>query len=100
MEGATREEAIKAFPALEAALSGNVPIEEYKKSDTIVVGDPEAVFNKMKKYADIGVDQLLCYMQFGNMPSEKIKRSMELIANEVMPELKRYQAKRLEGLNA
>jgi alkanesulfonate monooxygenase SsuD/methylene tetrahydromethanopterin reductase-like flavin-dependent oxidoreductase (luciferase family) len=100
MEGATKEEAIKAFPTLKAALSGNVPIDEYKKSDTIIVGDPEAVFNKMKKYADIGVDQLLCYMQFGNMPSEKIKRSMDLIAHEVMPELKKYKVKRQEAMNA
>jgi hypothetical protein len=35
----------------------------------------------------VGVDQLLCYVQFGDLPHDKVMRNLELLANEVMPAL-------------
>jgi alkanesulfonate monooxygenase SsuD/methylene tetrahydromethanopterin reductase-like flavin-dependent oxidoreductase (luciferase family) len=86
------EERERIFPFLDSVRQGKTPIDQYKAADTLIIGDPQACFDKMKKYVELGVDQLLCYMQFGNMPHEKVKRSLELIAKEVMPELERYQA--------
>lgn len=86
------EEKAVVFPFLDSVKSGSTPIEQYMASDTLIIGNPEQCFEKMKKYADCGVDQLLCYMQFGNLPHESVKRSLELIAREVMPEIARYKA--------
>ncbi len=79
------------FPFLDSVKAGKSPIEQYRASDTLIIGDPALCYEKMKKYADRGVDNLLCYMQFGNMPHDKIMRSLHLIATEVMPEIERYK---------
>jgi len=34
---------------------------------------------------EIGVGQLMCWMNFGGLPEDKVRRSMELFAREVMP---------------
>ena len=54
-----------AFPLLKPLMEGNIPIEHFDEADMIVVGDPERCFEKMKHYADLGVDELICYVQFG-----------------------------------
>jgi len=33
----------------------------------------------------LGIGQILCWMNFGGLPQDKIRRSMELFAREVMP---------------
>jgi hypothetical protein len=44
---------------------------------------------KMIRYEEAGVDQLLCYLQFGMLPHEKVMRSIELLGTKVLPELER-----------
>ena len=44
-------------------------------------------FEKMAKFADIGVQRLLCFQQFGMIEQPAVLASMELLANEVMPKL-------------
>jgi hypothetical protein len=34
---------------------------------------------------DLGVGHVLCWMNFGGLPQDRIRRSMELFAREVMP---------------
>ena len=34
---------------------------------------------------DLGVGHILCWMNFGGLPQDKIRKSMELFASEVMP---------------
>ena len=41
-------------------------------------------------YADLGVDELICYVQFGYHSHESVMRTIELIGKEVLPELERY----------
>jgi len=47
----------------------------------------------MVKYVDLGVDDLLCYMQVGNPAHERIQKSLKPIATEVMPEIEKYKVK-------
>ena len=68
-------------------LEGNIPIEHFHDADMIVVGDPERCFEKMKHYADLGVDQLICYVQFGYHSDESVMKTIELLGKEVLPEL-------------
>jgi alkanesulfonate monooxygenase SsuD/methylene tetrahydromethanopterin reductase-like flavin-dependent oxidoreductase (luciferase family) len=53
----------------------------------IVVGDPEQCYTKMLKYAELGVDQLICYVQFGYLEHESIMKTIELLGKEVLPAL-------------
>jgi len=89
------QEQEKIFPFLQSVKAGDTPIAQYKASDTLIIGNPEDCYNKkMIKYVDLGVDDLLCYMQFGNLTNESVKRSLELIAREVMPEVEKYKAQK------
>ena len=80
------------FPGLRPLIDGQVPVQQFHDADMIVVGDPDRVFEKMKHYADLGVDELICYMQFGYLSNESILKSIELLGNEIIPELRKYVA--------
>jgi alkanesulfonate monooxygenase SsuD/methylene tetrahydromethanopterin reductase-like flavin-dependent oxidoreductase (luciferase family) len=94
MPNLTKEEQDKIFPFLKSVKEGSTPIEQYKASDTLIIGSPEDCYNKMVKYVDLGVDNLLCYMQFGNLTNASIQKSLQLIAREVMPEIEKYKARK------
>jgi hypothetical protein len=51
----------------------------------------------MRRYADLGVDELLCYVQFGYLSGESIAKSIELLGTEVLPELQKYVSSRSLG---
>ena len=81
------EDIAAAFPMLSR------PVEEYDNEDMIIVGDVDKCIRKMQTYADLGVDQLLCYVQFGKLPHESVMRSIELLGKEVIPAMEKYQPK-------
>jgi alkanesulfonate monooxygenase SsuD/methylene tetrahydromethanopterin reductase-like flavin-dependent oxidoreductase (luciferase family) len=79
-----------SFPLLKPLMEGNIPIDSFDEGDMIVVGDPERCFEKMKHYADLGVDDLICYVQFGYHSGESTLKTIELLGKEVLPELEKY----------
>ena len=87
----SKEEQEAAFPLLKPLMDGDVPIETFHAADMLVVGDVERCIQKMKHYADLGVDQLICYVQFGYHSHESVMRTIELLGKEVLPELEGYQ---------
>jgi alkanesulfonate monooxygenase SsuD/methylene tetrahydromethanopterin reductase-like flavin-dependent oxidoreductase (luciferase family) len=90
----SKAEVDQIFPLLKPQMEGKIPIEHFDAADMIVVGDPDRVLEKMKHYADIGVDQLICYVQFGYLPHEAVLRSIELLGTNVLPRLEAYVAGR------
>ena len=42
---------------------------------------------KIIRYDEPGVDQLLCYVQFGDLPHETVMQSLELLGTKIIPEL-------------
>ena len=58
-------------------------------ADMIVVGEPDKCIEKMRRYADLGVDRLLCYVQFGYLPHESVVHTIELLGKHVIPELEK-----------
>ena len=52
--------------------------------DNLMFGTPDAVIEKLKSYADLGVDEFIYYASLGLGHKEQ-KRSLELFINEVMP---------------
>jgi hypothetical protein len=55
----------------------------------VIVGTPEECLKKLLRYEAAGVDQLLCYLNFGYLPHEAIMRSIELLGTYVIPALQK-----------
>ena len=53
--------------------------------ETLAFGSPDTVARHIEHMRRLGVGQTLCWMNFGGLPQDKIRRSMELFATEVMP---------------
>ncbi|MFN8026582.1 MAG: LLM class flavin-dependent oxidoreductase [Acidimicrobiia bacterium] len=85
----TKEEQDAVFPLLADQLAGNINIEKYTSEDMIIIGTPEVCLEKILRYEEAGVDQLLCYVQFGMLPHEKVMRNLELLGTQVIPELEK-----------
>ena len=66
-----------------------VPMSEIVKAGGACIGSPETCYNVLQYLSDAGVDEALLFMQMYTTPHEKIMRSIELIAKEVMPRLKK-----------
>ncbi|MFT3851344.1 MAG: LLM class flavin-dependent oxidoreductase [Ilumatobacteraceae bacterium] len=60
-------------------------VDEFISEGTLCIGSPETVINNIKRYEAIGLDQVLCLMQFGRLEHEKTMKSMRLVAEKVMP---------------
>lgn len=58
--------------------------------DNCLIGSPETVRKKVQKYYDLGVDHLIAYVHMGQ-PHDRVMRSMELFATQVMPEFHHRQ---------
>ena len=83
----SQRERDKVFPYLMQQADGNFDPKSFNDHDMIVVGDPEQCYRKMLKYAELGVDQLICYVQFGYLPHESVMKTIELLGKEVLPAL-------------
>jgi len=75
------------FPLLEKVIEGQVPVQHYQDEDMIIIGTPEMCLEKILRYEEAGVDHLLCYVQFGMLPHEKVMRNIELLGTKVIPAL-------------
>lgn len=79
----------RMFPLLNLKAANPEDVRKYQEQDMIILGTPEMCLEKIIRYEEAGVDQLLCYMQFGMLPHEKVMRSLELLGTKVIPELER-----------
>jgi len=83
----SKEQHDQIFPLLKMQAEGGVKPQVFNDADMIVVGDPERCLEKMIKYQDLGVDQLICYVQFGYLSHESVMKTIELLGKELIPEL-------------
>jgi alkanesulfonate monooxygenase SsuD/methylene tetrahydromethanopterin reductase-like flavin-dependent oxidoreductase (luciferase family) len=51
----------------------------------LIVGDPSSARESVQRFVDIGVDELLLFMQSGGVPHELVMESIRTFAEEVMP---------------
>lgn len=84
----------KAFPLLKKQADGDFDITRFDKEDMVIVGTPEECLEKFLKYEEAGVDQVLCYLNFGYLPHEAVLESINLLGDFVIPELKKAGASR------
>jgi alkanesulfonate monooxygenase SsuD/methylene tetrahydromethanopterin reductase-like flavin-dependent oxidoreductase (luciferase family) len=60
--------------------------------DALIIGSPETVAAKITELERAGVGEVVCWMNFGGLAPEKVRRSMRLFAQEVMPSFRAASA--------
>ncbi|HEX4378263.1 MAG TPA: LLM class flavin-dependent oxidoreductase [Steroidobacteraceae bacterium] len=85
----------KVFPLMKKQAEGQFDITRFDEEDMIIVGTPEQCLEKFLKYEEAGVDQVLCYVNFGHLTHKAVLESITLLGDYVIPELKRAGAARL-----
>jgi alkanesulfonate monooxygenase SsuD/methylene tetrahydromethanopterin reductase-like flavin-dependent oxidoreductase (luciferase family) len=58
----------------------------------LLIGSPDTVAAKVAALAEVGVGEVACWMNFGGLPIDKVRRSMRLFADEVMPRFRSQPA--------
>ena len=58
---------------------------DYLHDNRAFVGDPEYCISRIQELRDQGIEYFGCNFAFGGIEHEKVMRSMELFAREVMP---------------
>ncbi|MGH8921554.1 MAG: LLM class flavin-dependent oxidoreductase, partial [Acidimicrobiales bacterium] len=56
--------------------------------DSLIVGSPETCLEKLRAYAALGIDRMMCLQQIGGIAHQKVTRSIQLIG-ELIPDLDR-----------
>jgi alkanesulfonate monooxygenase SsuD/methylene tetrahydromethanopterin reductase-like flavin-dependent oxidoreductase (luciferase family) len=59
--------------------------EDHMQSGAFAMGDPDSIIKVMQKYEEAGVDQVLCFMQMGNLPHAKVMDSIKSFGRHVIP---------------
>ena len=62
--------------------------QDHLDSGAFAMGDPDTCIKIMKGYQDAGVDQVLCFVQPGNLEHTRVMESIRLFANHVIPYFK------------
>jgi alkanesulfonate monooxygenase SsuD/methylene tetrahydromethanopterin reductase-like flavin-dependent oxidoreductase (luciferase family) len=64
------------------------PVGAHERSE-MIFGGPNTCIEKLKQLQrESGVNNLICWMNFGGLPQPMVEASMQRFANEVMPELR------------
>ncbi|MBV9580323.1 MAG: hypothetical protein JO057_17185 [Chloroflexi bacterium] len=58
----------------------------------LLIGSPETVAGKVTDLERIGAGEVVCWMNFGGLAPDKVRRSMRLFAEEVMPRFRGARA--------
>ena len=61
--------------------------EVVNELDAVIIGDPDTCLRKMRRYAGIGVDRLMCFQQFGSVANDDVLNSIRLVGKELLPKL-------------
>ncbi len=87
----------QAFPLLRKQADGDFDIHTFDEQDMVIIGTPEECLRKFLKYEDAGVDQVLCYVNWGYLPQQAMLECITLLGDYVIPELKAMGARRIAG---
>lgn len=67
--------------------AGGVSVPALEEAGIIVLDDPSGVADKLREVRDdIGQQEVFTWMRIGGLSDEKVRASMKLFAEEVMPE--------------
>ncbi len=75
----------KEYPIIVKMQKGECTFEDLDQEDMVIVGDVDHCIRKVERYRDAGLDHFIALMQADRIPHEKVMRSIELFAREIMP---------------
>ncbi|MFJ7305193.1 LLM class flavin-dependent oxidoreductase [Streptomyces sp. NPDC099088] len=83
---------------------GPLDLEQLDAEDIVIIGDPQRVKAKLERLRDeAGMDHFVGIFAFGNLSHERVNRSLELFAKEVMRPLAAEESRprelRPDGVN-
>lgn len=55
-----------------------------QQEGAFAMGTPETIIQVLKKYQEAGVNQVLCFMQMGNLATRRIMDSIDLFGRHVI----------------
>jgi alkanesulfonate monooxygenase SsuD/methylene tetrahydromethanopterin reductase-like flavin-dependent oxidoreductase (luciferase family) len=64
-------------------------IDRMVDNAVVCIGDPERCISVIKHWEEVGVDQIMCLMQAGRIPHEKVMESIRLFGEHVIPFFKK-----------
>ncbi len=67
--------------------------EDLEAREQLLIGSPEDVIARIKKYQEAGCEHIMMLMNFGGIPHEEVMKSLELIAKKVMPAFENSEKK-------
>jgi alkanesulfonate monooxygenase SsuD/methylene tetrahydromethanopterin reductase-like flavin-dependent oxidoreductase (luciferase family) len=73
-----------AVSAIQQERTGKT-FKDHIESGAFDMGNPDTVIKTLKKYQEAGVDQVLCFMQMGNLAHGRIMDSIKLFGRHVIP---------------
>ena len=65
------------------------PVEVYETLEpieSVIIGDVDLCRRKLARYAEIGTDRLMCLMQFGTLPHERVMASLRTTGEALLPD--------------
>lgn len=66
--------------------AGGMTIEGMREGGVVYVGTPAGLINEIEALREeIGLQHLICWMRFGGLSDDKVRNSMRLFAERVMP---------------
>ena len=60
-------------------------VQKLVDEGVVCIGDPERCINVLKRWEEAGVDQIMCLMQAGRVPHEKVMESIRMFGEHVIP---------------
>jgi alkanesulfonate monooxygenase SsuD/methylene tetrahydromethanopterin reductase-like flavin-dependent oxidoreductase (luciferase family) len=80
-----RDMIAREYPIILKMQQGTCTFEDLDEEDMVIVGDVDHCARKVERYRAAGLDHFISLMQADRIPHEKVMRSIELFAREVMP---------------
>ena len=102
-DDAHKEQAAKAGvsfdsgPSSAQAVIGQLDADTLSDRGVIIAGNPESCINTLKRYDELGVDEVMMIMQTETIPHERVMESIELFGKEVIPAFSKQATTSLAG---
>ncbi|PGM92191.1 LLM class flavin-dependent oxidoreductase [Bacillus cereus] len=90
------------YPHINAGMlalrGGGYPKQQFTNAvdhrDALMIGSPQQIIEKMLyQYELFGQQRFMAQIDFGGVPFDKIEKNIELIATEIMPDVRKYITK-------
>jgi alkanesulfonate monooxygenase SsuD/methylene tetrahydromethanopterin reductase-like flavin-dependent oxidoreductase (luciferase family) len=75
----------KEYPIIVKMMKNECTFEDLDQEDMVIVGSVDECIRKVERYQQAGLDHFIALMQADRIPHDKVMRSIELFAKEIIP---------------